>query len=227
MDKTYFLEEEVFDDNKMVFKFTQPYKGLDTDNYPRTIIKQLLDIFKSDGVDTNKHISNTGFHFIEGEGNSRFIVLDVNINEGKLSKSHIRDKVGVLRKIIGTPGINAKGIGKARGKDNPYFFDIHNIEESISENIVGVFIFSIAVEERRQPVTYQNQYMNNILKIDAVTGNNKEYIEFAKANGALQFAYYEIHSESGMKDIINDIKEGEDYLYQIENYPEMGIENGS
>lgn len=218
MDKTYFLEEEVFDDNKMIFKFAPPYKGLDTDGYARSIIKQLLDLFKHYGVDTNRHVSHTDFRIENGEGNSRFIVLDVNLNQAKTSKSHIRDKVGVLQKVVGTPRRFS-----VKGKNGNYFFDMYNIEQSINENIIGVFIFSITVEERRLPVTYQNQYTHNILKIDAVTGNNKEYIDFAKANGALHFSFHEMNLESEMNKVINDIKEGEDYLYQIENYPEMGI----
>ena len=67
-----------------------------------------------------------------------------------------------------------------------------NIEQTISKTITGVFIFSIMVEETIQPLTYQNQYTHNILKIDTVTGKNKEYIDFAKANGALQFSYMEL-----------------------------------
>lgn len=214
MDKTYFLEiEDRFDDNKFCYKFTEPYDGLNIDERAYAIIKQLLDLFKYYGVDINSHISNTGYHIEDGEGNSRNIILDVNLNEGKLSKSHIRSKIGVLQKVQATPGQI-----DVYGKSAKYYFDVHNITEPINENASGIYLFTILMEDSRQNV----EFSHSILKFDSVAGNNKEIIEFAKANGALHFLYNDCSSEHKRQEIITDIKEGENYKYQIETFPDTG-----
>lgn len=214
MDKTYFLEiEDRFDDNKFCYKFTVPYNGLDIDGQAYAAIKQLLDLFKYYGVDVNRHISNTGYHIEDGEGNSRNIILDVNLNQGKLSKSHIRSKIGVLQKAQATP----RQID-VYGKSAKYYFDVHNITEPINENASGIYLFTMLMEDSRQNV----EFPHSILKLDSVAGSNKEIIEFAKVNGALHFLYNDCGSEHKRQEIINDIKEGENYKYQIETFPDTG-----
>jgi len=222
MDKTYFLEiEDRFDDNKFCYKFTVPYNGQDIDGRAYTVIKQLLDLFKYYGVDVNRHISNTSYHIEDGEGNSRNIILDITLNEGKLSKSHIRSKIGILQKVQATP----RQID-VYGRSAKYRFDIHNIAEPINENALGVYLFTIQVEDSRENV----EISHSILKFESVAESNKEIIEFAKANGALHILYSNCGYEIKRQEIITDIKEGENYKYQIENFPDLGcylVENNT
>lgn len=212
MDKSYFLESEAgFEGNKICYRFTEPYKGLDIDGRAHAGIKQLLDLFDYYGVDIIRHVSKTGYHIEDGEGNSRNIILDVHLNEGKLSKSHIRSKIGILQKVQATP----RQID-VYGKSAKYSFDVHNITEPINENAPGIYLFTMLMEDSRQ----NYEFSHSILKLDSVAGSNKEVIEFAKVNGALHFLYNYCGSEHKRKDIITDIKEGENYKYQIETFPD-------
>lgn len=212
MDKTYFLEvDNVFDNNKLIYRFTQPYSGIDTEGFGRTVIKQLLDLFKYYGVDINSHISSTSFHLEDGEGNSRIYYLDVNLRNGTESKSHIRRKVGVLKKVQPSP-IRIT----VHGKDHEYHFITYNITDQINENANGLYLFTMMVEDDRPNL----EFSHSIIKFDSVEGNNKEVIAHAKANGALHFLYYDCDSEYQRQLIIEDIKNGENYKYQLTNFPE-------
>ena len=213
MDKTYFSEiPNIYDKDKMVFKFTHPTNQIDVEGYCRVVVKQFFDLLKYCNVDLNRHISQVGYHLEDGEENSRIIYLDVNINEGNLSKKSIRSNVGVLEKVRGTP-INRHVICN----EIKYLFTIYNIEDAINEDAKGIFIYSVTVPDERDNIEYSHVF----ILFDKVTSSNKESIQFAKANGALHYWYYDSSWEHEMNKVINDIRESDDYKYQELKFPHL------
>jgi len=216
MDKTYFFEvPNRFDSDKLVYCFTKRYKGENLENYAqRTIVLQFYDLLAHYGVDYNEHVSRIMVQIEGEERQSKQIILNVELNDGEKSKSYIRSRIGVLQPVQSTP----KNI-TVYGANSEYLFVVKNITEDIPENLPGIYLFTVLVEDSRPSIAYSH----SILKFDSIDGSNKEAIEFAKGNGAYNVLYCDCGSENKRQEIIEDIKNGINYKFQLEAFPYLGM----
>ena len=139
-------------------------------------------------------------------------MIRVNLREGEISKSHIRNKIGILQR---TP--TAINRIQVYGSTMEYDFNAHNIIDEVDEFNPGVYLFTILMEDNRPGF----ELSHCIIKFDSVGSSNKEAISFAKENGATHFLYSFIN-ENEREGVIEDIKNGSNYKMQLESYPEIG-----
>jgi hypothetical protein len=212
MDKTNFWEtKNNLDDSKIVYQFVKPYHGNRQIDFGNTISLHLLDLLVHYGVDINNHINSTSFYYESEENKGLTLFINVNLKDGKVSKSYIRSKIGILKKVQDTP-IHVEVIGK--GSSYPFLH--YNITDNLDDLADGLFLFTMQVEDKRPNI----EFSHSILKFESVSGNSKEVIAQAKLNGAVHVLYSDFDSMFRMQDIIEDIKAGENYKHQIALYPE-------
>lgn len=215
MDKTYFLELENkrFENDIILYKYLPDVKGM-TDGFLNTIKKHFLDLLTYYGVDINKHISFTD-HYIDNDNKA---VLKLNLNHAEISRRHIIERIGILKKSEIAPYYTF-GVD---GNKKQYNFILLNIDFDVDQSNTGLYLFTIRLEDCRGEHFSINKNPHVILNFSIVMENVKDAIDFAKQNGALHMLYMSVSSEYRMKEIVQDIKEGENYISQLEVFPYIG-----
>ena len=106
---------------------------------------------------------------------------------------------------------------QVRGKSKEYAFLTYNIDDKVDPDVSGIYIFTIKkLDIRVAPIE-----SHILLSFFSIKFNNEEAIKSAKENGALYFLYRNSSAEHERQAIITDIKEGLDYKYQLETFPDL------
>lgn len=97
-----------------------------------------------------------------------------------------------------------------------YGFKIFNIFKVIRDNAEGVYLFTQLHKDNRN-----GKDSHLITDFVSIGKSNAEAIQRAKEKGIKYYAYYYSSTEDKRREIINDIKESEDYQYQLETFPNI------
>jgi hypothetical protein len=125
------------------------------------------------------------------------------------------DLTDALHYLIPSSPVTAYVMGRQK-KD--HYFQVFNIDDKINENAPGVYMFTILKPndpEKSEPLSHIT------FSIISIQKNNVEEIEKAKEKKAKYIWYSHENSELKRQEIISDIKEGENYQYQLKQFSHL------
>ena len=105
----------------------------------------------------------------------------------------------------------------------PTPFKVYNIDDSFAIDSSGVYIFTkIIMDFISNPSLGTSHLFLDLLSIKSGM-SNIETIRNMKEKGAKHFLYYSSAAEFERKMVLENIREGDYYKYQMRNYPELSI----